>query len=208
MPAPSTEDDRHVPVSFYGETKSEGEGVLAHIAAAIPVSIIRPQNVVGPGQALHNPYTGVLAAFLARLREGRSLLVYGDGSATRDFLHVEDLAAHLEWCASHPPEVGEARVLNAGTGVRTTLDELAAAAAAGSPRTNVPIEHVRVHRAGDIEHACADLTRASTIGAPNPRWSSRDAISDFIQRSWDEPGTSSEAWDQALAELGERGLTS
>ncbi|WP_457253542.1 NAD-dependent epimerase/dehydratase family protein [Pedococcus sp. P5_B7] len=206
-PAASTEDDPHTPVSFYGETKSEGEQVLSDTAAAVPVTIIRPQNVIGPGQALHNPYTGVLAAFLARLREGRSLVVYGDGSATRDFIHVEDLARLIDWCARHPAHPGSALVLNAGSGVRTTLDELAEAAAAGSGRADVPIEHVDVHRAGDIEHACADLSRLVELGAPMAQWSTRDAIIDFVRRSWDKPGAASSAWDQALVELDERGLT-
>ena len=64
----SHEDDPHRPVSVYGETKSLGEAALAGLD--VPLTVIRPQNVVGPGQALHNPYTGVLAAFVARLREG------------------------------------------------------------------------------------------------------------------------------------------
>ena len=208
VPTASTEEDRHVPVSVYGETKSEGETVLLGVAAHVPVTIIRPQNVVGPGQALHNPYTGVLAAFLARLREGLPLVVYGDGSATRDFLHVEDLASLIAWCIDNPPLLGSPRVLNAGTGTRTSLDQLAAAAAAGSPQGTAPIEHLPVHRAGDIEHACADLTRLHEIQAPTPKWSSRDAVIDFIRQSWSKPGAAATTWDEALAELSDRGLTS
>lgn len=207
-PVASTEDDRHVPVSIYGETKSEGEVALVEAAQDVPVTIIRPQNVVGPGQALHNPYTGVLAAFLARLREGLALTVYGDGSATRDFLHVQDLADLITWCVLNPTTPGIPLVLNAGTGVRTSLDEMAAAAAAGSPRQQVAVEHLPVHRAGDIDHACADLTRLRAVGAPLPQWSSRDAIIDFIRSSWDKPGAKAQSWDDALDELSRRGLTS
>lgn len=206
VPTASKEDDPHCPVSVYGETKSEGEGMLVEPAQHIPVTIIRPQNVVGPGQALHNPYTGVLAAFLARLREGKSLVVYGDGSATRDFIHVEDLATLIAWSVANPPAGGAPLILNSGTGVRTTLDELAEAAIAGSPRADVEIEHVPVLRAGDIEHACADLTRLASVGAPTPRWTSHDAIADFIRASWDTPGATSAAWDDALDELARRGL--
>jgi dTDP-L-rhamnose 4-epimerase len=207
IPTASRETDPHRPVSVYGETKSEGEAGLLEPARQIPVTIIRPQNVVGPGQALHNPYTGVLAAFLARLREGKSLTVYGDGSATRDFIHVDDLAALITWCVETPPHVGVPLVLNSGTGVRTTLDGLAEAAIAGSPRSDVEIEHVDIHRAGDIEHACADLTRLHDVCAPAPQWSSHDAVADFIRASWDTPGANSAAWDSALSELSQRGLT-
>ena len=204
---PSFEDDPHRPMSFYGETKSRGEAELAEASRKVGVTIIRPQNVIGPGQALHNPYTGVLAAFLAMLREGRPLTVYGDGSQTRDFIHVQDLATLISWCLDRPADAGEPRVLNAGTGVRTTLLDLAAYAIEGSPHQDVPIEHLDVHRAGDIDHACASLDRVRELGAPMPEWTSREAVVDFIRWSWDKPGAASQAWDLALEELAQRGLT-
>lgn len=207
MPASSRESDPHHPASVYGRTKSRGEDVVAEHAREIPVDIVRPQNVVGFGQALHNPYTGVLAAFLARLREGRPLAVYGDGSATRDFVHVSDIAALLAWLVAHPAPLGVPRVLNSGTGERTTLLELAQTARAAAPVTSAEVEFVDVHRAGDIDHAVADLARLREEGAPLPATSSREAITDFIVRSWDVSGAESSAWDSALAELDRRGLT-
>lgn len=204
--AASTEDDPHAPVSVYGETKSEAEQEIRSYGGPVPTVIIRPQNVIGPGQALHNPYTGVLAAFLARLREGRPLSVYGDGSQTRDFIHVQDLARIIAWSLDAAPAKGDL-VLNAGSGVRTTLLELAAYANEGAPRADVPVELVDVHRSGDIQDACADLTRLQDLGATTPQWSTRDAVVDFISWSWDKPGVASQAWDQALDELAQRGLT-
>jgi dTDP-L-rhamnose 4-epimerase len=204
---PSYEDDPHHPVSVYGETKSLAEDALREVAQQIGVTIIRPQNVVGPGQALHNPYTGVLAAFLAMLREERPLTIYGDGSQTRDFVHVEDLASLIRWCVDNPATPGEARILNCGTGTRTTLIELATWAIEGSPHDSVPLEHLDVHRAGDIDHACASLDRVKSLGAVLPVHTSREAVVEFIRWSWDKPGAASQAWDSALAELSERGLT-
>lgn len=203
-PEPSREQDPHRPVSFYGETKSLAESSLEGVG--VPVTIIRPQNVIGAGQSLHNPYTGVLAAFLARLRERRPLTVYGDGTQTRDFVHVSDLARLIRWAIDEPPPPGDARIVNCGTGVRTSLLELAAHAAAGAPYEALPIEHLDVQRAGDIDHACADLGRLHDLGAPRPTWSTRDAVIDFVQSSWDEPGADSRAWDLALDELASRGL--
>lgn len=209
VPVASREDDPHHAVSVYGETKSLAEAAAVEAAAgAVPLTVVRPQNVVGPGQALHNPYTGVLAAFLAMLREGRALTVYGDGHQTRDLVHVSDLVALLAWALEHQPSPDEPRILNSGSGVRTTLVQLAEAAISGAPVRSPGVTHVDVHRAGDIDHACADLDRLRGLGAPEPRWGAHDAVADFIRRSWDRPGAGASAWDAALDELARRGLTS
>lgn len=202
-PEPSREDDDLVPVSVYGQTKAAAEQALRRAQALAPVTVLRPQNVVGHGQALHNPYTGVLAAFLARLREGKPVQVYGDGHETRDFVHVSDVARTIAWALQRRD--AEPLVLNVGSGTRTTLTELAAFAISAAPRGG-SVEHVEVKRAGDIEHACADLSRSAEVGAPLPRVSTQQAIADFITRSWDEPGAESSTWDNALEELRQRGL--
>lgn len=205
----TTEQDIHAPLSVYGETKSLGEDVIAEVTQGkVPAVIIRPQNVIGPGQALHNPYTGVLAAFLARLREGKNLSVYGDGTATRDFIHVEDVADFIIWALNNQPTLDESpRTLNLGSGERITLDQLAQFSIDAVPGgSNAVIEHVEIKRAGDIDHALADMTYPYSLGAPRARWSARESIADFIVKSWEIPGAKSETWDTALEELTERGL--
>lgn len=205
----TVESDAHKPLSVYGETKSEAEDIVRELCqGVVGATIVRPQNVIGPGQALHNPYTGVLAAFLARLREGKNLSVYGDGTATRDFIHVEDVANFLIWCMNNQPDVADSpRILNCGSGERITLDQLAQYSIDAVPGgSNAVIEHVEVKRAGDIDHALADMTLAQELGAPLATWKARESIADFIQKSWEVPGAKSEAWDTALEELTERGL--
>jgi dTDP-L-rhamnose 4-epimerase len=205
----STEDDPHHPVSVYGETKSLAEDVaLGECAARVPLSIIRPQNVIGPGQALHNPYTGVLAAFLAMLREGRPLTVYGDGHQTRDLVHVDDVTALITYALGAPPDPSAPMVLNSGTGARTSLLELAQLAEASAPTAATGVTLLDVHRAGDIEHACADLTWLHEVGAPTPRRTTAEAVAEFVSASWDLPVAPAARWDDALGELARRGLTS
>ncbi len=205
-PVASREDDPLEPVSVYGETKVDGERLLDDGAAgAAPVTVVRPQNVIGAGQALHNPYTGVLAAFLARLKEGRPIGVYGDGTATRDFVHVGDVARLVGALLDQPGDPGRPRVFNCGSGRRTSLTDLARYAIAGAP-VDGTVEYVDVHRAGDIRHACADLERLRRAGLPTPRVSTADAVAEFIAEGWDEPGADSAVWDDALDALSRRGL--
>lgn len=208
-PEDSCETDLHRPLSVYGETKSEAEAILSGVADRIPVTIYRPQNVIGPGQALHNPYTGVLAAWLAMLKEDRPITVYGEGNQTRDFIHVDDLARMIAWSVANPPQLGSPRILNAGSGVRTTLTELAQYCIDGAPvHRDSGISHVDVVRAGDIDHACADMSLSQSLGVPQPTWSTPDAVKDFIVAGWDKPGAKASAWDDALHELSEHGMTS
>jgi len=72
IPKASTEDDPHHPVSVYGETKSEGEEVLIEPTQRTPVHYPSAERRRS-GASAPQPYTGVLAAFLARVNAGRIL---------------------------------------------------------------------------------------------------------------------------------------
>lgn len=205
---PTSESTPHAPLSEYGVTKSDAEMLAVDVCrGSVPLTIVRPQNVIGFGQALSNPYTGVLSAFLARLKEGKPLTIYGTGEQTRDFVHVSDVAKLLIWALENATAADSPRVLNSGSGERVTLNQLAEYAIHASPRRDTAVTHVDVKRAGDIDHAAADITRLSEVGAPLPQVTTRDAVADFIQKSWKLDGANSSAWDDALEELREKGLT-
>ncbi|MGC8615310.1 MAG: SDR family NAD(P)-dependent oxidoreductase [Thermoprotei archaeon] len=82
----------------------------------IPTVAFRYFNVYGPRQSLRNPYTGVMAIFLSRLKNGNPPLLFEDGKQMRDFVYVEDVAK-LNVMAL---EKGEG-VYNLGTGKPTSL---------------------------------------------------------------------------------------
>jgi dTDP-L-rhamnose 4-epimerase len=200
----SHEFDPHHPVSTYGETKSSGEAAaLRRLTQGL--TIVRPQNVIGPGQALHNPYTGVLAAWLAMAKEKRALTIYGDGLGTRDFVHVADLVAILAYFVSTPAEFTQ--VYNVGSGVRMTMVSVAQQVLNATPWPEIGVVHLPVERVGDIRHACADLASLTATDAPQPRRNPEEAIREFVQAGWREPGAQSSAWDGALTELTRLGLT-
>ncbi len=159
---PTREDDAVRPASIYAATKLSQEHLVAIACSALGVgyAILRLQNVYGEGQSLNNPYTGILSIFSTRLRRGRDLPIYEDGLETRDFVHVEDAAnAFIAALGCDLPPNG---IINVGSGVPTTVADMARALAAAfgvAPDLVVTGEY----RLGDIRHNCADIARLRTI---------------------------------------------
>ena len=85
------------PTNIYAATKLAQEHILAAWTAAhdTKLSVLRLQNVYGPGQSLTNSYTGIVALFARLAREQRTLDVYEDGRIVRDFVFIEDVVEAL-----------------------------------------------------------------------------------------------------------------
>ncbi len=90
---PADEDEPHTPVSDYGVGKSEAEGVFfeAHARSAFPVTAFRPSHCYGPGQPLLDIW-GYSASLVNRIREGRPIIVPGDGYGLWQPGYVDDVA--------------------------------------------------------------------------------------------------------------------
>jgi dTDP-L-rhamnose 4-epimerase len=146
------------PSNVYAATKLAQEHVLHAWASAhgTPLSVLRLQNVYGPGQSLTNPYTGIVSLFGRLAREHRSIPVYEDGSITRDFVFVDDVVRALS--AATRSTVAGTSTVDIGSGSPMTLLDLAAlvAAQAGAPAPQVTGQY----RLGDVRAAFADVSAA------------------------------------------------
>src|SRR3990172_792122 len=91
---PTNEDAHQESTSVYAITKKTQEELVLTVCRAYGINGVafRYFNAYGPRQSQSNPYTGVLALFLSRLRNGNRPTVYEDGLQTRDFIHVRDIA--------------------------------------------------------------------------------------------------------------------
>ena len=91
---PIRESHPTAPASVYGLTKYDQEMLCKFWGKQHDVSTValRFFNIYGPGQALSNPYTGVIANFANWLLAGERPTVYEDGQQTRDFVYVDDVA--------------------------------------------------------------------------------------------------------------------
>lgn len=144
------------PMNVYGATKLSQENLLQSWAAAfdIPLYIFRLQNVYGAGQSLSNPYTGVLIHFIKQCIAGEPIQIFENGGITRDFVHVEDVAALLARAANGRGRPG---TYDCGSGERIELEDVAAKLAQldNAP----PLERTNQYRRGDVRHAAASITR-------------------------------------------------
>ena len=121
------------PTNVYAATKLAQEHILDAWCAATEtkLSVLRLQNVYGPGQSVTNSYTGVLTYFAgARPLAGHEINVFEDGQIVRDFVYIDDVAAALAAAVRRPPAV--TRLLDIGSGQASTILEVAQAMAAAA----------------------------------------------------------------------------
>lgn len=173
------------PSSVYGSTKLAQELILRNWASAfsIPLSVLRLQNVYGPGQSPHNPYTGIVTLFHRLASRGETLDVYEDGEIGRDFVYIDDVVSALAACIERPPSAEQPRVLDVGTGVVTTIRD-AARTIAGMYDAPEPVVSGKF-RDGDVRHAVADITRTRDELSWSPEWTfaaGSAALSKWLER--------------------------
>jgi dTDP-L-rhamnose 4-epimerase len=135
---------------------------ITHIMAApygIESVCLRLFNVYGPGQALSNPYTGILAIFASRLLNGQRPVIFEDGAQRRDFVHVGDVARAFADALILPQASGG--TFNIGSGEHRSVVEVADALAQAMGKSQIEPELVGKARIGDIRHCYCDTRVAS-----------------------------------------------
>lgn len=159
-PAPTPETKRPNLRSVYAINKFVQERLTLTLTSQYGMEgcALRLWNIYGPGQALSNPYTGVLAIFASRLANGQRPMVFEDGRQLRDFVHVSDVARAFVLALDHSEAVGE--VFNIGSGEARSVSQVAELQAAAMGREDLTPEITGKARAGDIRHNIPDLTKA------------------------------------------------
>ena len=165
------------PTSIYGATKLAQEHMLAAWAGAhdAGVTVLRLQNVYGPGQSLTNSYTGIVSLFSQLARRGESIPLYEDGDIVRDFVLIDDVADAFVAVLDRGPR-GSSGPFDVGTGQATTIADLAAAIADfhGAPAPHVTGQF----RDGDVRYASCDI--APTLAALD--WTPRYSLEEGVAR--------------------------
>ena len=201
-PCPTDEDKRQDCNSIYAITKKTQEEMVVNIGMTygLPAVALRYFNVYGPRQSLSNPYTGVAAIFLSRIKHDHPPVVYEDGLQTRDFVSVHDIVQANVLAMETESLAG---VFNIGTGQPRTIGSIAETLSTLYGKAIAP-EITRQFRKGDIRHCIADIRHAETQLGYAPRVSFEAGMQELIH--WSETAESSDHFEQARRELQQHGL--
>jgi UDP-glucose 4-epimerase len=148
-----------MPASPYAASKIAGEALtLSYFHAyGLPTTVVRPFNTYGPFQRSVGE-GGVVAIFTRRSIEGAELGIYGDGTQTRDLLYVRDCARFV--CDALLADAVTGRILNAGTGVDVSVNELAALVEPDPART---VHKPHIHPQSEIAVLRCDARLADEL---------------------------------------------
>lgn len=173
------------PTNIYAATKLAQEHMLAAWAAAHDTNlrVLRLQNVYGPGQSLINSYTGIVTLFARLALAQRPLEVYEDGRIMRDFVFIDDVVDAVFAAVQMPAT--EPRCLDIGSGVATTVHELARKIAdiCGAPEPIV----VPKFRDGDVRAASCTIEPARKTLDWHPNWTLEDGLHALVEWIGEQP---------------------
>ena len=157
---PADETDLPHPVSPYGASKLAGEAYGQAYAATygLAACALRFSNAYGP-YSLHKK--SVVAAWLRAALDRDPIAIHGDGEQTRDFVYAGDLAGAVAAAIDAPEDAVAGEIFQAGTGVETTINELAATIqdVIGRP---VEIRHGPA-REGDVRRNVSRVDKAARV---------------------------------------------
>ena len=189
--------------SIYGITKTNQEQATITLCQAygIPAVSLRYFNVYGPRQSLSNPYTGVAAIFMSRIKNGHAPFIFEDGLQSRDFVSVHDIVqANLLAMKSNAADY---EMLNVASGTQTTIKNVADVLIKLYGK-DIKAEITNKYRKGDVRHCFADISKIKRILEYAPKVSFEQGMKELIE--WSEAQRSVDKVDEATQELRDKGL--
>lgn len=167
------------PLSPYAAAKLGQEyygRAFSHVYG-LEVTSLRFFNVYGPKQDPKSPYSGVISLFISKMLSGHPPTVFGDGSNTRDFVYVGDVAAAV-YQACLADWTGKSEAINIGTGQETSLNKLLETINGMLPQK---IQAIYTEpRIGDILYSRADISKAQNILGFRPSTDIKEGLARLV----------------------------
>jgi dTDP-L-rhamnose 4-epimerase len=200
---PTPETAQQYPNSIYAIGKKDQEDMVLNIGAAynIPSVAMRYFNVYGTRQSLSNPYNGVAAIFMSRIKNNKPPVINEDGLQTRDFVHVSDVTkANIMALES---DNANNQIFNVGSGKPITIRKVAEILLK-LYKSNLKIELSGRIRKLDVRHCYADITKIKKLLGWYPQVSFENGLKELIK--WSKNEQAQDKVEFAMRELEKRGL--
>jgi UDP-glucose 4-epimerase len=162
------------PLSPYGKSKLEMENKIIDFTSLhnIDATILRLFNVYGIGQSLE--YAGVITKFKENIQNNLPLIIFGDGSAIRDFIHVDDVIDAIILGISPSKN----SIYNIASGTSISISDLAKMMIAISHKY-ISISY-KSSRSGEIMFSDTDISLAKENLKFNPKISLKRGLEQFL----------------------------
>lgn len=202
-PVPTEDDAKEYPSSIYAITKKSQQDMVLLNASLynFPTVVLRGFNVYGPRQSLSNPYTGVSAIFISRLKNNREAICYEDGSQSRDFVSVHDVVR--AFILALEKDEANGHVINIGSGIPTSIKEIAIIIAKTLEKENL-VKISGEYRKNDTKHCYANISKAKKILGWKPKISLKKGFEELVK--WGEKEKAVDTFSEAENELKKKGL--
>lgn len=184
LPGRKTEASPTLPLVPYAASKLMAEQWVQLYARAYAMQtvVLRYFNVYGPRQRADSPYSGVLARWCAAARQRQPCTIFGDGSQTRDFVSVYDVAQANLLAATHPA-LDWGGLYHVATGQSASLNDVLDALDAVTTETGLPQPVQRDYappRTGDILHSAGSSAKLQALGW-QPQVTLRMGLAELVQ---------------------------
>ena len=156
---PRAETQATSPLAPYAVSKLAAEQYcrVAHLVYGLETVCLRYFNVFGRRQDPFSQYSAVIPKFITAMQNGVAPTIYGDGTQSRDFTHVDDVVAANLLALDAAPAAG--RIYNIACGRQVSLNDLVAQLN-DILGTQLAADHL-APRPGDVKHSLADVERAA-----------------------------------------------
>lgn len=161
---PMTETMVPQPEDPYGISKYAVELDLhaAHAMFGLKSTIFRPHNVYGENQNIGDKYRNVIGIFMNQLMHGEPMTIFGDGTQTRAFSHIDDVAPHIARCVEVAGTIGQ--VINIGADTPYNVNDLAGVVARAF---DLPVNIRHLPPRNEVQHAYSNHEKAQRLFATN-----------------------------------------
>jgi UDP-glucose 4-epimerase len=163
-----TEDHPTCPCTVYGGSKLAGEAYARayYRTYGFPTVVVRPFNTYGPRSHHEGDSGEVIPKFMLRCLAGKPMVIFGDGTQTRDFTYVSDSARGIILAGTTTAAIG--RTLNLGSGFEVSINDLACTIAEITDRSDAEVVHDHA-RPGDVLRLYADMSQARSLLGYEPQ---------------------------------------